>query len=274
MLRRTEGAAQAGPLDHRDLRGWHYALTGGYLAVLSPYGFDSSMTGRYAYLGDTVELSPARPRPACTRPAHHRARAPVRLPAARPERPHSRPRRRADTGTARRAVRPAANGHPCRRVRHQRGRTGRGGHPAAAPGRADPLRARDLLDEPAGRDRGREHVPGPDRRRALGRDHADGRQRCGAVPSRRPPGTRHRSRDHAGGRHSRHAATARHRRTATRCSAHSSPLPPRAGPRRPGTVSTPSDRSRAHGSPEVRRAGAGRGCTPVPGNVSRTSGRR
>ncbi|MGW6203456.1 hypothetical protein ACWF9B_07410 [Streptomyces sp. NPDC055089] len=56
MLRRTEGAAQAGPLDHRDLRGWHYALTGGYLAVLSPYGFDASMTGRYAYLGDTVEL--------------------------------------------------------------------------------------------------------------------------------------------------------------------------------------------------------------------------
>nr|WSW67876.1 hypothetical protein OG461_17565 [Streptomyces sp. NBC_00995] len=56
MLRRAERAAQAGPLDHRDLRGWHYALTGGYLSVISPYGFDAPMTGRYAYLGDNVEL--------------------------------------------------------------------------------------------------------------------------------------------------------------------------------------------------------------------------
>ncbi|WP_406452783.1 hypothetical protein OG782_19880 [Streptomyces sp. NBC_00876] len=56
MLRRAETAAQAGPLGHRDLRGWHYTLTGGYLAMLSPYGFDSPMTGRYAYLGDSFEL--------------------------------------------------------------------------------------------------------------------------------------------------------------------------------------------------------------------------
>ncbi len=55
MLRRAELAATAGPLDHRDLRGWHYALTGGYLGTLSPYGFESGMTGRYAYVQDSVE---------------------------------------------------------------------------------------------------------------------------------------------------------------------------------------------------------------------------
>ncbi|MFE7121491.1 hypothetical protein ACFU99_39270, partial [Streptomyces sp. NPDC057654] len=55
MLHRAGLAAAAGPLDGRDLRGWHYALTGGYLGGLSPYGFTSGMTGRYAYFQDTVE---------------------------------------------------------------------------------------------------------------------------------------------------------------------------------------------------------------------------
>ena len=43
------------PLDYRDLRGWHYVLTGGILARLSPYGFDAGMTGRWAYLSDSAE---------------------------------------------------------------------------------------------------------------------------------------------------------------------------------------------------------------------------
>ena len=40
-------------LDRQDLRGWHYVLTGGVLASLSPYGFDA-MTGRWAYVSDSV----------------------------------------------------------------------------------------------------------------------------------------------------------------------------------------------------------------------------
>jgi hypothetical protein len=40
-------------LDRQDLRGWHYVLTGGVLASLSPYGFDA-MTGRWAYLSDSI----------------------------------------------------------------------------------------------------------------------------------------------------------------------------------------------------------------------------
>ncbi|MFI6289131.1 hypothetical protein ACIBCM_31040 [Streptomyces sp. NPDC051018] len=55
MLHRAELAAGASPLDRRDLRGWHYTLTGGHLAVLSPYGFDAGMNGRYAYVQDSVE---------------------------------------------------------------------------------------------------------------------------------------------------------------------------------------------------------------------------
>ena len=40
-------------LDDRDLRGWHYVLTGGLLVHQSPYGFDEPMRGRYAWLGDS-----------------------------------------------------------------------------------------------------------------------------------------------------------------------------------------------------------------------------
>ncbi|WP_306363531.1 hypothetical protein [Nocardia sp. CC227C] len=53
MLRRAEFAADAGPLDHQDLRGWHFTITGGYLATLSPFGFNAGMTGRWAYTQDS-----------------------------------------------------------------------------------------------------------------------------------------------------------------------------------------------------------------------------
>ncbi|MEE6258846.1 hypothetical protein [Plantactinospora sonchi] len=43
-------------LDRRDLRGWHFVLTGGVLSTLSPYGFDAGMTGRYAYQQDDYDL--------------------------------------------------------------------------------------------------------------------------------------------------------------------------------------------------------------------------
>ncbi|MFE6905430.1 hypothetical protein [Streptomyces erythrochromogenes] len=49
------GAGHPDPFGPADLRGWHYGLTGGLLATLSPYGWDAGMTGRYAYLGDTHE---------------------------------------------------------------------------------------------------------------------------------------------------------------------------------------------------------------------------
>lgn len=56
MLLRADRVAPVSELDGTDLRGWHYTLTGGYLATLSPYGFDAGMTGRWAYLGDRLEL--------------------------------------------------------------------------------------------------------------------------------------------------------------------------------------------------------------------------
>jgi hypothetical protein len=52
MLHRTRALAGVAPLDRRDLRGWHFALNGGVLGTLSPYGFDAGMTGRFAYLQD------------------------------------------------------------------------------------------------------------------------------------------------------------------------------------------------------------------------------
>ncbi|MBF6237191.1 hypothetical protein IU474_08940 [Nocardia otitidiscaviarum] len=53
MLRRAEIAATAGPLDGQDLRGWHFVITGGYLATMSPFGFAAGMTGRWAYTQDS-----------------------------------------------------------------------------------------------------------------------------------------------------------------------------------------------------------------------------
>jgi hypothetical protein len=54
MLARAGIAHAVTSLDRQDLRGWHYVLTGGILASLSPYGFDDGMTGRWAYLSDSV----------------------------------------------------------------------------------------------------------------------------------------------------------------------------------------------------------------------------
>ena len=54
MLARAGIARAVTSLDRQDLRGWHYVLTGGVLGSLSPYGFDAGMTGRWAYLGDSV----------------------------------------------------------------------------------------------------------------------------------------------------------------------------------------------------------------------------
>jgi hypothetical protein len=54
MLARADTVRGVTPLDHRDLRGWHYALTGGVLASLSPYGFDPGVTGRWGYVIDSA----------------------------------------------------------------------------------------------------------------------------------------------------------------------------------------------------------------------------
>jgi len=55
MLARAGIARAVTSLDRQDLRGWHYVLTGGVLGRLSPYGFDAGMTGRWAYVSDSVE---------------------------------------------------------------------------------------------------------------------------------------------------------------------------------------------------------------------------
>lgn len=55
MLARGNIAREVSALDTKDLRGWHYVLTGGILATLSPHGFDQGMTGRYAYFSDSPE---------------------------------------------------------------------------------------------------------------------------------------------------------------------------------------------------------------------------
>jgi hypothetical protein len=49
MLARAGTARGVTALDQRDLRGWHYVLTGGVLASLSPYGFDAGMAGRWGW---------------------------------------------------------------------------------------------------------------------------------------------------------------------------------------------------------------------------------
>ncbi|MGW4246910.1 hypothetical protein [Nocardia sp. NPDC004722] len=56
MLRRADPVAGLGGLGPQDLRGWHFALTGGYLATVSPWGYAAGMTGRWAYLGDNPAL--------------------------------------------------------------------------------------------------------------------------------------------------------------------------------------------------------------------------
>ncbi|KJY34462.1 hypothetical protein [Streptomyces katrae] len=53
--RMLERAAALPPAGDQDLRGWHYALTGGLLLTLSPHGFDQGMTGRWAFLQDDLD---------------------------------------------------------------------------------------------------------------------------------------------------------------------------------------------------------------------------
>lgn len=54
ICERADRVTGACPLDTRDLRGWHYVLTGGLLTHQSPYGFDEPMHGRYAWLADSL----------------------------------------------------------------------------------------------------------------------------------------------------------------------------------------------------------------------------
>ncbi|MGA4544087.1 tetratricopeptide repeat protein [Uniformispora flossi] len=53
MLDRTDTARGVRPLDHQDLRGWQFVLTGAVLAEISPHGFAQGMTGRYAFHQDS-----------------------------------------------------------------------------------------------------------------------------------------------------------------------------------------------------------------------------
>jgi hypothetical protein len=53
MITRARAVRAVSPLDSRDLRGWHFALSGGVLVTVSPYGFDDGMTGRFAYTSDS-----------------------------------------------------------------------------------------------------------------------------------------------------------------------------------------------------------------------------
>jgi len=55
IIERADRVAGVCSLDTRDLRGWHYVLTGSVLQHQSPYGFDEPMHGRYAWLRDSIE---------------------------------------------------------------------------------------------------------------------------------------------------------------------------------------------------------------------------
>lgn len=55
IVERADRVAGAASLDARDLRGWHYVLTGGLVMHQSPYGFDEPMHGRYAWLADSLD---------------------------------------------------------------------------------------------------------------------------------------------------------------------------------------------------------------------------
>lgn len=54
IVERADRIAGAAPLDAHDLRGWQYVLTGTLLVHQSPYGFESPMHGRYAWLQDSI----------------------------------------------------------------------------------------------------------------------------------------------------------------------------------------------------------------------------
>jgi hypothetical protein len=54
VLARADQVASVTSLDAEDLRGWQYVLTGTLLAHRSPFGYEEGMTGRYAWLQDSV----------------------------------------------------------------------------------------------------------------------------------------------------------------------------------------------------------------------------
>jgi len=54
LVARADQITGVTALDLRDLRGWHYVITGGLLTHLSPHGFDEPMHGRYAWLQDSL----------------------------------------------------------------------------------------------------------------------------------------------------------------------------------------------------------------------------
>ena len=131
----------------RDLRGWHYVLTGCLLAHQSPYGFDEPMHGRYAWLR-TRAAGRDRARPAratCSRGCD----AAVRVRAARPQTTrssHAR-RRRSSSCRSRRGRRSA-----CPRPASSCCTTSPSSLPAdvtrarPAAARSDPVRAREPVD--------------------------------------------------------------------------------------------------------------------------------
>jgi hypothetical protein len=53
MVARADALRGVCPLDERDLAGWHLVLNGAVLLHLSPYGYEGSMHGRYAYVTDS-----------------------------------------------------------------------------------------------------------------------------------------------------------------------------------------------------------------------------
>jgi hypothetical protein len=56
MLRRAHRVRDLSGLGPRDLRGWHFAITGGLVTHLSPHGLDAGMNGRYAFVQDSFAL--------------------------------------------------------------------------------------------------------------------------------------------------------------------------------------------------------------------------
>src|SRR5436309_3575045 len=53
LVRAAAARVHDGGLGPQDLRGWHFALTGGLLINISPWGFDAGMNGRWAMVGDS-----------------------------------------------------------------------------------------------------------------------------------------------------------------------------------------------------------------------------
>lgn len=57
MVGRLDALRGAGrALDERDLRGWHFVVTGALLLHVSPHGFEEGMRGRYAFVQDSPAL--------------------------------------------------------------------------------------------------------------------------------------------------------------------------------------------------------------------------